>query len=158
MKKIVLLLMLVFSVPMFAQVQGPGQRKCVQYKHRVEFFAQMRAKKLIYLVDAMGLTEVEKAAFSVLFEENEEETSKCYRAMREAKGAMSAEPTEEEYKNAVEVARIQMLKIAQLRAEYLEKLEEILPAQKIYKLYEAEDDYKKLLIKDMGRCRQQLQK
>ena len=46
-----------------------------------------------------------------------------------------------------------MLKIAQLRADYLEKLEKIMSAEKIYKLYEAEEAYKKLLINDMGRCR-----
>jgi predicted nucleotidyltransferase component of viral defense system len=66
---------------------------------------------------------------------------------------MSAEPTEEDYKKAVEVTRIQMLKIAQLRAEYLEELEKIMPAKKIYKLYEAEEAYKKLLISDMGKCK-----
>ena len=77
----------------------------------------------------------------------------CYREMRLAKKAMSEQPTEEEYKNAVEVARIQMLKIAQLRADYLEKLEKIMSAEKIYKLYEAEEAYKKLLISDMSRCR-----
>ena len=71
--------------------------------------------------------------------------------MRSAKKLMSAEPTEEEYKNAVKVVRIQMLKIAQLRADYLEKLEKIMSAEKIYKLYEAEEAYKKLLISDMGR-------
>ena len=90
----------------------------------------------------MDLTETEKAAFAVLFEKNETETGACYREMRLAKKAMSDEPTEEEYKNAVEVARIQMLKIAQLRADYLEKLEKIMPAKKIYKLYEAEEAYK----------------
>ena len=46
-----------------------------------------------------------------------------------------------------------MLKIAQLRAEYLEELEKIMPAKKIYKLYEAEEAYKKLLISDMGKCK-----
>ena len=152
MKKIVLLLVLALSLPIMGQVQG-GKPKYEMPKNRTEWFAQMRAKKLVFLVDAMDLTETEKAAFAVLFEKNETETGACYREMRLAKKAMSDEPTEEEYKNAVEVARIQMLKIAQLRADYLEKLEKIMPAKKIYKLYEAEEAYKKLLINDMGRCR-----
>ena len=150
MKKIVLFLVLAMSLPMMAQ------EKCDRPKHehhvsRAEWFAQMREKKLVFLVDAIGLTETEKAAFAVLFEENETETGACYREMRSAKKLMSAEPTEEEYKNAVKVVRIQMLKIAQLRADYLEKLEKIMSAEKIYKLYEAEEAYKKLLISDMGR-------
>ena len=33
-------------------------------------------KKLVFLVDAMDLTETEKAAFAVLFEKNETETKK----------------------------------------------------------------------------------
>ncbi len=150
MKKIVLLLALVLSLPIVAQ------EKCNNPKHehhnRGEWFAQMRARKMLFLVDAMDLTETEKAAFNVLFEKNEKETSECYRKMRVAKKSMSENPTEEEYKNAVEVARIQMLRIAQLRAEYLEELEKIMPAKKIYKLYEAEESYKKLLISDMTKC------
>ncbi len=150
MKKIILLLILVVSLPLAAQYKC---NKHEQYKNRAEWFAQMRAKKLVYLVNAMDLTETEKAAFAVLFEKNEIETGECYREMRAAKKAISDEPTEEEYENAVKVVRIQMLKIAKLRAEYLEKLEEIMSAEKIYKLYEAEEAYKRLLISDMGRCK-----
>ena len=152
MKKIVLFLVLAMSLPMMGQEEC-NKPKPEHHKNRMEWFAQMRAKKLVFLVDAMDLTETEKAAFAVLFEENETETGACYREMRSAKKLMSAEPTEEEYKNAVKVVRIQMLKIAELRAEYLESLEKILPAKKIYKLYEAEEAYKKLLINDMGKCR-----
>jgi hypothetical protein len=152
MKKIVLFLVLAMSLPMMGQEEC-NKPKLELHKNRTEWFAQMRAKKLVFLVDAMDLTETEKAAFAVLFEKNETETGECYREMRLAKKAMSENPTEEEYRNAVEVARIQMLKIAQLRAEYLEKLEKIMSAEKIYKLYEAEEAYKKLLISDMGRCR-----
>jgi hypothetical protein len=165
MKKIVLYLLCIVSctlcIEVSAQVKCDRElsHKCdMQHKHRAEFFAQMRAKKLVYLVDAMQLTETEKVAFAVLFEKHETETGECYRAMREAKKALSAEPTDEEYENAVEVSRVQMLKIAQIRADYLEKLKKILPAKKIYKLYEAEEAYKKLLISDMGKCRQQPKK
>ena len=152
MKKIVLLLILVVSLPMMAQTQC-DKSKHDNNKNRTEWFAQMRAKKLVFLVDAMDLTETEKAAFAVLFEKKEAETGECYREIRSAKKAIIEEPTEEEYKNAVKVVRIQMLKIAQLRAEYLEKLEKIMSAEKIYKLYEAEEAYKKLLISDMGKCK-----
>lgn len=165
MKKIILYLLCIMHCALCINVRA--QVKCekdalykceIQHKHRAEFFAQMRAKKMVYLVDAMQLTDTEKAAFTVLFEKNETETGECYRTMREAKKALSAEPTDEEYENAVEVLRIQMLKIAQIRAEYLENLEKILPSKKIYKLYEAEEAYKKLLISDMGKCRQQPKK
>ena len=152
MKKIFLFLALVMSFSVIGQVHG-DKTQYEHHKNRTEWFAQMRAKKLVFLVDAMDLTETEKAAFAVLFEKNEAETGECYREIRSAKKAISEEPTEEEYKNAVKVVRIQMLKIAQLRADYLEKLEKIMPAEKIYRLYEAEEAYKKLLINDMGRCR-----
>ena len=152
MKKIVLLLVLALSLPMVAQ-EKCDKLKFEHHKSRAEWFSQMREKKLVFLVNAMDLTETEKAAFAVLFEKNETETGECYREMRSAKRFMSENPTEEEYKNAVKVVRIQMLKIAELRAEYLESLEKILPAKKIYKLYEAEEAYKKLLISDMGRCK-----
>ena len=165
MKRFVLYLLCVvycaLCIGVSAQVKCEKEElpKCeMQHKHRAEFFAQMRAKKLVYLVDAMQLTDTEKAAFTVLFEKNETETGECYRAMREAKKALSSESTDEEYENAVEVSRVQMLKIAQIRADYLEKLKKILPAKKIYKLYEAEEEYKKLLINDMGKCRQQPKK
>lgn len=152
MKKIVLLLVLALSLPMVAQ-EKCDKLKFEHHKSRSEWFSQMREKKLVFLVNAMDLTETEKAAFAVLFEKNETETGECYREMRSAKRFMSENPTEEEYKNAVKVVRIQMLKIAQLRADYLESLEKIMPAEKIYKLYEAEEAYKKLLISDMGRCK-----
>ena len=67
MKKIVLLLILVVSLPMMAQAQC-DKSKHDNNKNRTEWFAQMRAKKLLFLVDAMDLTETERAAFSVLFE------------------------------------------------------------------------------------------
>ncbi len=152
MKKIILFLMLVVSLPMMSQEQC-DKSKQGQQKNRAEWFAQMRAKKFVFLVDAMGLTETEKVAFEVLFNKNETETGACYREMRLSRKAMNGEPTEEDFKNAVKVVRIQMLKIAELRAKYLEELEKILPAEKIYKLYEAEEAYKKLLINDMGKCR-----
>ena len=150
MKKIILLLVLAMSLPMMAE-EKCDKPKHEHHKSRAEWFAQMREKKLVYLVDAMNLTETEKAAFTVLFEKNETETSECYREMRAAKKFKSDEPTEDEYKNAVKVVRIQTLKIAQLRADYLEELEKIMPAEKIYKLYKAEEAYKKLLISDMSR-------
>ena len=165
MKRLVLFILLILNFSFFIGISA--QVKCdkgalpkceMQHKHRSEFFAQMRAKKLVYLENAMELTETEKAAFAVLFEKNEAETDECYRAMRQAKRALGAESTDEEYENAVEVMRVQMLKIAQIRADYLEKLKKILPAKKIYKLYEAEEEYKKLLINDMSRCRQQTKK
>ena len=102
MKKIVLLLILVVSLPMMAQAQC-DKSKHDNNKNRTEWFAQMRAKKLLFLVDAMDLTETEKAAFSVLFEKNEVATNNCYREMRSVKKSMSAEPTEEDYKKAVEL-------------------------------------------------------
>ena len=67
MKKIFLLLILVVSLPLMAQ-EKCNDPKCAIHKNRSEWFAQMRAKKLLFLVDAMDLTETEKAAFSVLFE------------------------------------------------------------------------------------------
>ena len=165
MKRFVLYLLCIVNcalcIDVSAQVKCEKDtlHKCeIQHKHRAEFFAQMRAKKLVYLENAMELTDTEKAAFAVLFEKNETETGQCYRAMREAKKALGTEPTEEEYENAVEVMQVQMLKIAEIRADYLEKLKKILPAKKIYKLYEAEEEYKKLLINDMGKCRQQPKK
>ncbi len=156
MKKIFLVLLCIVHCALWVDVEAQvsvGKHKCELHKNRAEFFAQMRAKKMVYLVDAMELTETEKATFAVLFEENEIQTAECYRALRVAKRAITEESTDEEYKNAVEVVRIQMLKIAQLRAEYIENLEKILPAKKIYKLYGAEEKYKKLLISDMGRCK-----
>ncbi len=156
MKKIFLVLFCIVCCTLYIDIDAQvslGNHKCELHKNRMEFFAQMRAKKMVYLVDAMGLTETEKAAFAVLFEKNETETGECYHVLRNAKRAISEESTDEEYKNAVEVVRIQMLKIAKLRAEYLEGLEKILPAKKIYKLYEAEEKYKKLLISDMGKCK-----
>ena len=152
---------LVLCINVNAQVKcdKDALHKCdMQHKNRAEFFAQMRAKKLVYLVDAMDLTETEEATFAVLFEKSETETGECYRAMREAKKKIKEDSADEDYENAVEVARVQMLKIAQIRANYLENLKKILPAKKIYKLYEAEEEYKKLLINDMSRCRQQTKK
>ena len=150
MKKIVLFLILALSLPVMAQGQCNNPKH--EHHNRGEWFAQMRAKKMVFLVNAMDLTETEKAAFNVLFDKYEKETSECHRKMRAVKKSMSENPTEEDYKNAVEVTRIQMLKVAQLRAEYLEELEKIMPAKKIYKLYEAEEAYKKLLISDMTKC------
>ena len=67
MKKIILFLILVISLPVMGQ-EKCNNPKCDIHKNRSEWFAQMRAKKLVFLVDAMDLTETEKAAFAVLFE------------------------------------------------------------------------------------------
>ena len=156
MKRILLTLCIVFSasVSMIAQEKMMCVEKvCDVHNNRSEWFMQMKAKKLVFLVKEMGLTDTEEAAFAVLFEKHETEMGECYKKMRVAKKSLNEESTEEDYKKAVEVVRVETLKKEKIRAEYLEKIEKIMPASKIYKLYEAEEQYKKLLIRDMGKCK-----
>ena len=155
MKRVLLILgvVLTMSCGVMAQDKKECEAKCSAHKNRTEWFQQMRTKKLVFLSNAMELTDTEKAAFAVLFEEHEVEVAECYKKIRVAKHSLNEESTEVDYKNAVEVTRIETLKIAEMRAKYLESLEKIMPAKKIYKLCEAEDAYKKLLISDMSKCK-----
>ena len=153
MKRVLLILGVVLTMSCAVMAQDKSDAKCDMHKNRAEWFAQMRTKKLVFLVNEMGLTDTEEATFAVLFEKHEIELGECYKKIRTAKRSLNDESTEENYKKVVEIVRIETLKIAEMRADYLAKLEKILPAQKIYKLYAAEEAYKKLLISDMGKCK-----
>ena len=155
MKRVLFILgvVLVMSCGVMAQDKKECETKCSAQKNRTEWFAQMRAKKLVFLVNEMGLTDTEKAAFAILFEKYESEVGNCYKKIRAAKRELGEESTIEEYDNAVKVIRIETLEVANLRAKYFEELEKIMSAEKIYKLYAAEEAYKKLLISDMGKCK-----
>lgn len=156
MKRALLILCIVLcasGLGVMAQDKNECEAKCSTHKNRTEWFQQMRTKKLVFLSNAMELTDTEKAAFAVLFEEHEAEVAECYKKIRIVKRSLNEESTEQDYKNAVEVTRIETLKIAEMRAKYLESLEKIMSAKKIYKLCEAEDAYKKLLISDMSKCK-----
>lgn len=160
MKRVLLTLGVVFCIVfcVVAQDKKDCGAKCDVHVNRTEWFAQLRAKKLVFLVQEMGLTDTEEAAFAVLFEKNEAAMAECHKKIRVAKKLLDEESTEEDYKKVVEVVRIETLKKEKIRAEYLEKLEKIMPASKIYKLYEAEEQYKKLLIRDMGKCKKDKEK
>ena len=61
--------------------------------------------------------------------------------------------TEDQARKTLDVIAETNLKIAQLEKEYLEKFKEVLPASKILKVQNAEDQFNSQILKDIQQSR-----
>ena len=95
-----------------------------------EYWKQQKA----FFTEKAGLTEDESEKFFPLYNELQQKKRELNSEVRR----MSAETN---------------LKIAQLEKEYLEKFKEVLPASKILKVQNAEDQFNSQILKDIQQSR-----
>jgi hypothetical protein len=147
MKKIFLLVLLIQAtiVVLVAQPErGEGKGE--------KYFAQ----KIAYLTTVMDLSPEESAIFWPLYNEFEKKRKAYSEEMRGHKEETFddfSSLTEDEAKNSIKNYQEHLLKMNDLTIEYQNKYLEVISAKKVLLLFKAEKDFRKELLKKLGKKR-----
>ncbi|MBR5706243.1 MAG: hypothetical protein IKX55_01585 [Bacteroidaceae bacterium] len=100
------------------------------------------------------LTQEEADAFFPIYNELQQKKRELNReARRIMRQEAGAEPSEEQCLKAIEARAETNIKIAELEKEYLKKFKEVLPASKILKVQNAEEQFNSQILKDIQQSR-----
>jgi len=144
-------LLLIMLIPLFAAF-SQEDRKADYEKKREE----MKAQKVSFITEKLSLTPEEAQKFWPLYNEmqvkKQQIQKEVWQLRKEKKeGNMNYEKWNETNINAG-------LKEAELAKEYHEKFKQILSAEKIHKLYQAEKDFQKQLLEKIQKGNRPLHK
>ncbi len=107
-----------------------------------------------FFTEKAELTEQEAKAFFPLYNELQQKkrqlNMEIRRTMRQEPGTVM---TEEQSQKAIDARANTNIKIAELEKEYLEKYKQVLPASKILKIQNAEEQFNSQLLKDIQQTR-----
>ena len=167
-KSVILLLCMLASVLASGQVQQPNnnnqsgrqfwpsQSRNMQNRQvpnrsgqfsPTEYWKQQKA----FFTEKAGLTEDEADKFFPLYNELQQKKRDLNREVRRM--SYQDNQTEEQARKTLDVIAETNLKIAQLEKDYLEKFKEVLPASKILKVQNAEDQFNSQILKDIQQSR-----
>ena len=141
MKKFILLLL---GITVLCPVSGQNQpMQGGQWQQQKAFFTEKA-----------GLTEEESNAFFPLYNELQQKKRELSRETRRfMREAAAAGASEEQSLKAIEAQAETNIKIAELEKEYLKKFKEVLPASKILKVQNAEEQFNSQILKDIQQSR-----
>ncbi|NVN94108.1 MAG: sensor of ECF-type sigma factor [Bacteroidetes bacterium] len=145
---VILLVVITFSMPNYAQ---NGQKKKM-LKDKIE------AQKIAYITNELSLTATEAQQFWPIYNEfsdKNEELMKAYRKNNMEDKVTNSETISD--KEALEMADeqiIQAQQILDLRKKYHIEFKKVLPPKKLLKLYQAEKEFKKFLLKEIKERRE----
>lgn len=115
-----------------------------------EYWQQQKA----FFTEKAGLTEQEANAFFPIYNELQQKKREINRDIRRImRQEGNTEITEEQSQKAIEAKADANIKIAELEKEYLEKFKEVLPASKILKVQNAEEQFNSQILKDIQQSR-----
>jgi hypothetical protein len=112
-----------------------------------EYWKQQKA----FFTEKAGLTEDESEKFFPLYNELQQKKRELNREVRRM--SYQDNQSEDQARKTLDVIAETNLKIAQLEKEYLEKFKEVLPASKILKVQNAEDQFNSQILKDIQQSR-----
>ncbi len=147
MKRYILCFLIsILSIPVFAQPRDDAQRKA----GREAFEAQRKE----FITKAVGLTKEESKRFWPLYDELSMLRWNLHMEQRNAfhnlkKKENDHTATSQDYKKANDALIEVEIKKAQTEKNYYNKLEKILSPEKIFKLYEAENNFQNELLKQV---------
>ncbi|MFZ4398782.1 MAG: hypothetical protein ACOYO1_02015 [Bacteroidales bacterium] len=147
-RSVLLLIVILLALPGYSQ---NGQRKKV-LKEKIE------AQKIAYITNVLSLTATEAQQFWPVYNEfsdKNEELLKAFRKNNIEDRDVNTETISD--KEALEMADnqiIQAQQILDLRKKYHIEFKKVLPAKKLLKLYQAERDFKKYLLKEIKERRE----
>jgi hypothetical protein len=115
-----------------------------------EYWKQQKA----FFTEKAGLTEEESNAFFPLYNELQQKKRELSRETRRFMREAAAQgASEEQSLKAIEAQAEANIKIAELEKEYLKKFKEVLPASKILKVQNAEEQFNSQILKDIQQSR-----
>lgn len=139
------------------QRQGWGQRNQQQQnapKRSGEFSAaEYWTHQTEFLTKAADLSEEEAKAFFPVYGELQHQKRELNRNLRQQLRQAGPEMNEEQSAKAIDAMADNKIKIAELEKEYLAKFKKILPASKIRKVLDAEEQFNSQMLKDIQQSR-----
>ena len=112
-----------------------------------EYWNQQKA----FFTEKAGLTEDEAAAFFPLYNELQQKKRDLNREMRRM--TRQENQTEEQAQKSLDAIADINIRIAELEKEYTQKFKEVLPATKILKVQNAEEQFNSQMLKDIQQSR-----
>ncbi|WP_207532786.1 hypothetical protein [Desertivirga arenae] len=130
-----LLLLLTFLLPSLYSSAQPGQ-------------GQLESVKAEYLTRRLNLSPEEAQKFWPVYRNYQKDLHKIMMERRKAR--------QEQKKSGEQVDELEFeADILEVRKRYRKEFSEVLPAQKVNLLYQAENDFRQQLIKELGERRKQ---
>ena len=147
MKQLITIVCILLTLSVSAQDRRPnrsGQFSPAEYaKQQREFFTQNA-----------GLTQEEADAFFPIYNELQQKKREINREIRMAmRQEGGAEMSEEQSLKTIDARANANIRIAELEKEYLKKFKEVLPASKILKVQNAEEQFNSQILKDIQQSR-----
>ncbi|GHT02538.1 hypothetical protein AGMMS49525_06180 [Bacteroidia bacterium] len=131
------------STPVFAQ-ERQETHKQEQTESKQARFAKFKTGRIDHLAKVMGLTDDEKAKFQPIEEELQQKKFGLYKELREERIKLKdKELSEAEHKKLLDLRIENKKKEAELEAEYITKMLDVLPASKVNKYATAEQSFGK---------------
>lgn len=138
MKKLYLILFLLISCVGMAWAHDDDSSK------RDKMFREVQQFKMKYLAQEMELTEAQKEKFFPLYEEMSASRQKCFeRAVTlDRKLKHSKDASEEEYQNVTNAFNTANTQWAEEERQFNQRFSEFLSSKQMYKMKEAEQNFK----------------
>ena len=131
------------------QQQQQAPNRIAQFSP-TEYWNQQKA----FFTEKAGLTEDEAKAFFPVYNDLQQKKRELNREMRRImREAAGAQATEDQSLKAIDSMAETNIKIAELEKEYLQKFKQILPASKILKVQNAEEQFNSQILKDIQQSR-----
>ena len=144
-KTVVACLMLLGGITMtVAQTDNRAEMRAAKMQ-------EMQAQKIAFIKEKVSFTDKESAEFFPLYQEFEQQRMELNRKSRPQGKGFKAKNTEmsEQEKEAVMDNFIQnRVETANLEKAYYEKFKKILPASKLFEVYQADREFKQELLQD----------
>lgn len=137
--KILLFLILLISAPTLLYAQGEDHNARIEQRIK-----EVQEFKMKYLAQEMELSEVQKKKFFELYEEMSRDKRECYKEAMQLKHRLKhdKDATEEDYKLASDAMNKANDEWAVKEKQYDEKFADFLTPKQIYKMKEAENNYR----------------
>lgn len=142
MKKIILLTLLLISV-LAALPAAAQQSHHPSGKPDPKMMKEINEYKMKFLAQEMELKDGQKEQFVELYQKFNDERMRNFRKMRQLEESLKNNPSEEDYRKASEGISNLKLADAQLEREYDAKFAKFLSQKQIYKMKEAEEQFRR---------------
>lgn len=141
MKKLFLFFILLFTGLGFMNAEEDDMAKREQMYREVQDF------KMRYLAKEMDLTEAQRGKFFELYEEMTQNKRECYKAAREMDRKLRKDKnaTDADYQRVTMAYNQASAEWNQIEVKYNEKFAEFLTPKQIYKMREAENEFRSKL-------------
>ena len=147
---LVLAVLTAFAMPL--QAQTKQERETIA-KNRKEMGEKIKASKIAYITQHMNLSPEEAEKFWPIYNEQEQKREEITHSIMERfKGPKEdVELSDKEAEDIIQERFAQEQALLDLKMEYHTRYLDILPASRVLKLYEVENNFRRGLMEKLGR-------